>query len=86
LQNRRSRWSLDGDTWLWQLSQQTTVLRSIFWPERAREAASPKSALIYLRTMIAFRTQLLLLMHLTRGQPARVIELLFVRHRNIATS
>lgn len=30
----------------------------------------------------AFRTQLLLLMHLTGGQPARSPELLSVRHRN----
>jgi Fe-S cluster assembly iron-binding protein IscA len=35
--------------------------------------------------MVAFCTQLLLLMHLTRSQFARVIELLFVRHRNTAT-
>ncbi len=36
--------------------------------------------------MIAFRTQLLLLIHLTREQLVRVIELLFVRHRNIIAS
>jgi len=40
--------------------------------------------LAYLRAVAAFRTQLLLLMHLTGGQLARVTELLSVRHRNTA--
>jgi len=34
--------------------------------------------------MVAFRTQLLLLMYLTERQLARIIELLSVQHRNIA--
>jgi len=71
LQDRRSRWPLDGDTWLWQLSQQTAVLRPIFWPERARGAAPPKSALAYhewlIESYVGFHCLLVPILHMSAG-------------------
>ena len=36
----------------------------------------------WIRQVVAFRSQLLILMHMTGGQPARGTEILSVRHRN----
>ncbi|KAL8686415.1 MAG: hypothetical protein Q9218_007122 [Villophora microphyllina] len=84
LQDQRSSWPVQGDSWLFQRSQQTDALRTIFWPERQRKSKPPKGVQTYLRTVAIFRAQLLLLMHITGGQPARITELLSVRHRNTA--
>jgi len=43
---------------------------------------NPSGVRAYTRRVVAFREKLLVLVHLTGGQPARGTEILSVRHRN----
>jgi superfamily II DNA or RNA helicase len=83
LQDRRNQFPVEGDRWLWQQVQTHPLLRTKFFPPERSDAESwPPGVQAYFSSLAEFRTKLLLLVHLTAGQPARGTELLSVRFRN----
>lgn len=85
LHDSRVPWPVDGDEWLHQISHRLDCLRPKFWPNTTTPGPPvPKFVQAYLRQVSTFRAHLLLLIHLTGGQPARMTELLSVRRQNSA--
>lgn len=83
LRDEHSRMPADGETWLRrQMGGDMEKLKEWYKPgtKRADMAQLDK----YMRAVKEFRMQLLILMHITGGQPARAPEILSVRHENTA--
>lgn len=83
LRDEHSRMPVDGETWLRrQMGGDMDKLKEWYKPgtKRADMAQLDK----YMRAVKEFRMQLLILMHITGGQPARAPEILSVRHENTA--
>jgi hypothetical protein len=59
-----------------------TGLRTTFLPDHINPNLPPSSIQTYLTSVRTFLTKLLLLIHITGGQPARIPEILTVRHHN----
>ncbi len=82
LQDPRNQLSFHDSEWFLDRIEKYPRLRSQFLvtvhPERWKHDAIHR----YMRHVVDFRGKLLILMHITGGQPARAPEILSIRHRN----
>jgi superfamily II DNA or RNA helicase len=84
IDDQRNRFPVDGPTWLSQRIQQDRRVCQRFVKPGTTSGISKERLTDYMRQVSHFRAQLLVLMHMTGGQPARGPEILSVRHRNTA--
>ena len=82
IRDQRTRWPVDGGEWLFRRIQNTATLRAQFARPASDTGIDHERFRDYMRQVIRFRGMLLILMHLSGGQPARGPEILSVRHRN----
>ena len=82
LQDVRNSTLIDGAKWIRNRIESHPLLRTQFLPVTADLHLPSPAILTYLHHVRSFLTKLLLLMHITGGQPARITELLTVQHRN----
>jgi hypothetical protein len=69
-------------TWLHKRIQSNIAVRERFIKDGSADGLNRERMSDWLRQVVAFRGQLLVLMHMNGGQPARGTEILSVRHRN----
>ena len=84
LTDSRNEWAADGPLWLARKVAERPALRRR-WLRRDGDDATPyhtDEMARYGRLVDQFRERLLILMHLTGGQPARAPEILSIRHQN----
>lgn len=84
LQDQRTRLLADGNTWLFNRIIGITTVRKRFTRENTSCGIRRQAVDAYVAQVAEFREKLLLLMHITGSQPARVPEILSVRHSNTA--
>ena len=83
IQDERNQWEVDGKWWLWNhLNRPTSKYRLI--RSEANFAWDGDSIDRLMSRVVEFREKLLVLMHISGGQPARGPELLSIRHSNTA--
>lgn len=82
MHDQRSRFPVDGREWLFRRIQSHDKLRERFVRADAAAGVDRERMRDYMRKVARFRGLLLILMHITGGQPARGTEILSVRHRN----
>ena len=82
IDDTRTRWPVDGKEWLFQRIQSRPEERKRFVKEEAANGINKGRVRDWLKEIDDFRGQLLALMHITGGQPARGPEILSVRHSN----
>jgi hypothetical protein len=82
MHDQRSRFPVDGRNWLFQRIQSHHKLRERFVRSDAATGIDRERMRDYMRKVARFRGLLLILVHITGGQPARGTEILSVRHRN----
>jgi superfamily II DNA or RNA helicase len=82
LQDIRNPSLVDGAVWMRERIYSHAGLRTTFLPDHINPNLPPSSVQTYLASVRTFLTKLLLLIHITGGQPARIPEILTVRHRN----
>nr|ACP42044.1 TLH5 [Pyricularia oryzae] len=81
LRDERNEWPVDGKTWLMgKISQQIELKRA--WAGTEASPFSGEQVRRYERSVERFREQILLLMHITGGQPARGTEIIGLRMWN----
>ncbi|KAL8740051.1 MAG: hypothetical protein Q9190_007204 [Brigantiaea leucoxantha] len=81
LQDQRTQWPVDGKKWLWGRIGKSEKLRSQFYQARQLRI-NQKGVDQYMKQVQMFRSKLLVLVHITGGQPARGPEILSIRHEN----
>ena len=84
LQDQRCQWPVQGQQWLFDLISQKRQLQQKFISSRAPYQVKQRGYRAYMAYITEFREKLLVLMHLTGGQPARAPEILSIRHSNTA--
>lgn len=84
LQDRRNQLPADGQSWLAERVRHDGDTLARFVRVGSTSGVQRARARDWLRQVEAFRGQLLVLMHMTGGQPARGPEILSVRHQNTA--
>ncbi|GME30610.1 conserved hypothetical protein, partial [Neofusicoccum parvum] len=84
LQDQRTRLPADGNTWLFNRIMGITAARKRFTRKNTSSGISRQAVDAYAAQVAEFREKLLLLMHITSGQPARGPEILSIRHSNTA--
>ena len=72
----------DGESWLHERIRNNVLARERFIKAGSADGVDRERMSDWMRQVVAFRSQLLILMHMTGGQPARGTEILSVRHRN----
>lgn len=82
IRDQRSRLPVEGTNWLHERIGKRRDLRRRFVRAEAESGVDRGRVGDWLRRVAAFRGKLLVLMHMTGGQPARGPEILSVRHRN----
>jgi len=82
IRDQRSRLPVEGTSWLHERIGKREDLRRRFVRAEAESGVDRGRVGDWLRRVAAFRGKLLVLMHMTGGQPARGPEILSVRHRN----
>ena len=82
IRDQRSRFPVDGTDWLHQRIGSRSDLRRRFVRPGSTTGIDRGRVGDWMRQVAAFRGKLLVLMHMTGGQPARGPEILSVRHRN----
>ena len=82
LKDHRTRMPADGDRWLFDRVGQDAGVRDRFVKPGTRSGINRQEVERYMDRVIAFREKLIVLMHITGGQPARGPEILSVRHSN----
>ena len=82
IRDQRSRLPVEGTNWLHERIGKRADLRRRFVRAEAASGVDKGRLGDWLRQVAAFRGKLLVLMHMTGGQPARGPEILSVRHRN----
>ena len=82
IQDQRSRLPVDGRDWLFRRIQSQPELRDPFVRADAIGGIDRERVRDWMRKVARFRGLLLILVHITGGQPARGTEILSVRHRN----
>jgi superfamily II DNA or RNA helicase len=78
----RTPWPVDGRRWLFERIQGRPECRQRFVSEQTANGVNEAKLRDWMKTIDDFRGQLLALMHITGGQPARGPEILSVRHSN----
>ncbi|KAL1613888.1 hypothetical protein SLS56_012220 [Neofusicoccum ribis] len=84
LQDQRTRLLVDGNTWLFNRIMKDAAARNRFTRKNTSSGISRQAVDAYAAQVAEFREKLLLLMHITGGQPARGPEILSIRHSNAA--
>nr|GEZ17793.1 RecQ helicase L2 [Tanacetum cinerariifolium] len=82
LKDQRTRMPVDGERWLFQRVRQDAAVRDRFIKRGTQSGINPHEVERYMDQVIAFREKLIVLMHMTGGQPARGTEMMSVRHSN----
>ena len=82
LRDQRNQWPVDGQSWLFQRIQSTPRQRTKFVKVGTTSGINRERIADWMRQVAQFRARLLVLMHITGGQPARGTEILSIRHRN----
>lgn len=78
----RTPWPVDGRRWLFERIQSRPECRRRFVSEQTANGVNEAKLRDWMKMIDDFRGQLLALMHITGGQPARGPEILSVRHSN----
>jgi hypothetical protein len=78
----RTPWPVDGRRWLFERIQKRPECRQRFVSDQTANGVNEAKLRDWMKTIDDFRGQLLALMHITGGQPARGPEILSVRHSN----
>ena len=84
MQDQRSRLPTDGQEWLYERIQAREDLQDRFVSSTSEGGYHGERVRDWMRQLARFRGLLLVLMHITGGQPARGTEILSCRHRNTA--
>jgi len=84
IRDQRSRFPVEGTDWLHERIGSRSDLRRRFVRPGSTNGVDRGRVGDWMRQVAAFRGKLLVLMHMTGGQPARGPEILSVRHRNTA--
>ena len=82
LHDQRTRLPVKGDRWLFESVGRDVSLRERFMKSSTSSGMERQAVEWYMDRVIAFREKLIVLMHVTAGQPARATELLSIRHSN----
>ena len=82
LRDQRNRWPVDGQSWLFHRIQSIPRQQKRFVQAGSTSGINRERLTDWMRQVDQFRARLLVLMHITGGQPARGTEILSVRHRN----
>ena len=80
----RTPWPVDGRRWLFERVRKRPECRQRFVSDQTANGVNEAKLRDWMKTIDDFRGQLLALMHITGGQPARGPEILSVRHSNTA--
>jgi superfamily II DNA helicase RecQ len=84
IRDQRSQLPVEGTDWLFERIGSRSDLRRRFVRPGSTSGIDRARVGDWMRQVAAFRGKLLVLMHMTGGQPARGPEILSVRHRNTA--
>ncbi|TKA55481.1 hypothetical protein B0A49_13343, partial [Cryomyces minteri] len=84
LQDQRSQLPVNGQMWLFDRVGQDEATQATFIRPGTGMVADRKGIEGYMSQMVEYREKLLVLMHITGGQPARSPEILSIRHSNTA--
>jgi superfamily II DNA or RNA helicase len=84
LDDGSAAWPVDGKTWLFRRIRALPDVRERFERPASEHGVARKAVSDYQAAIGRFLEKLLVLMHITGGQPARGPEILSVRHRNTA--
>jgi hypothetical protein len=82
LKDHRTRMPVNGEQWLFQRVGQDAAIRDRFMKRGTRSGLNTQEVERYMDRVIAFREKLIVLVHITGGQPARGPEILSIRHSN----
>ena len=82
LKDPRTRMPVDGQFWLYDRVGQGDAVRDRFLKRGTQSGVNSSEVERYMDQVIAFREKLVVLMHITGGQPARGTEIMSVRHSN----
>ncbi|KAG9196738.1 hypothetical protein G6514_006694, partial [Epicoccum nigrum] len=82
LKDPRTRMPVDGQFWLYDRVGQGDAVRDRFLKRGTQSGVNSSEVERYMDQVIAFREKLVVLMHITGGQPARGTEMMSVRHSN----
>jgi hypothetical protein len=82
LKDYRTRMPVDGEQWLFQRVGQDAAIRDRFMKRGTCSGINTQEVERYIDQVIAFQEKLIVLMHITGGQPARGLEIISVRHSN----
>jgi len=86
LKDKRTRVPVDGNSWLFNRIGESAALRQDFERSTSQSGIDRARVERYISSAKQFREKLLLLMHITGGQPARGTELLSIMHTNTTES
>ena len=82
LQDHRSRLPVDGQMWLFDRVGRDAAIRKRFLKPGTESGVNRQGVESYMARVAEFREKLLVLMHVTAGQPGRGPEVLSIRHSN----
>ncbi|KAI8930521.1 hypothetical protein NX059_012133 [Plenodomus lindquistii] len=82
LKDHRTRMPVDGESWLFQRVGQDATIRDRFMKPGTGSGINRHEVERYMDQVVAFREKLIVLMHMTGGQPARGPEIMSIRHSN----
>lgn len=82
LQDHRTSMPVDGEKWLFERVGQDAAARERFVRPSTRTGIDRREVERYMDRIVEFREKLVVLMHMTAGQPARATEILSIRHSN----
>ena len=82
LQDQRTQFPVDGERWLFDRIDGEPAVRSRFLRPGTALGISKERMADWMDQVATFREKLLVLMHMTGGQPARAPEILSIRHSN----
>jgi RecQ family ATP-dependent DNA helicase len=82
LKDQRTKWPVRGDNWLRDRIKADVNLQRHFKLPHQPNRTNTKGIAMYMERLAEFREKLLVLMHITGGQPARAPEILSICHSN----
>jgi RecQ family ATP-dependent DNA helicase len=82
LKDHRTRMPVDGEGWLFQRVGQDAAIRDRFVKRGTGSSIERQEVERYMDRVVEFREKLMVLMHVTGGQPARGPEIMSIRHSN----
>jgi hypothetical protein len=82
LKDHRTQMPVDGERWLFERIGQDTSVRDQFMKPGSQSGVDRQAVERYMDRVVEFREKLVVLVHISGGQPARGPEILSVRHSN----